>query len=490
MLRRLSAILVAVLCVLSFAAEAWADRRVALLIGNAAYDSVPTLTNPVNDVESMKAALTGAGFDVVEARTNLSRQDMSQALAEFESTVKGADIGLVFYSGHGIEADGINFLIPTDAKLASDRDVKYEAIDLNDVLQALDGATKLKLVLLDACRDNPFVAKMKRFATKGLLGKGLGQIEATAPNTLIAYAAAPGETALDGDGSTSPFTAALVKHLFTPGLDVDLALRRVRDDVMTSTHQRQVPFKTGSLGGEPIMLGPSSGPAITSSPASPTEVDVTARADYDRAQAVGTTAAWDLFLGYHKTGFYADLARAEREKLSGLSGIKPLVQVAPAPSYVPPLSAEVSPPSMAVTTAEERVHSFTERYIELWNTVTPRDIIDVSNMYADNVLFYNTNITNKKLTQVKLDFVRTWPRRNYKFRDGSMSVQCRANEPEATCQVNAVLDWVAYNVLKRLESTGSARFSLQITMFDVPKIVVETGSVLSQRSQSISSIPE
>jgi len=233
---------------------AYAGKKVALLIGNAAYKEAP-LANPLNDVAAMKEVLRGAGFDTIEAHTDLDRRAMSQALDAFEAAASGAEIGLVFFSGHGIEVGGTNYLVPTDAQLKSDRDIKLETIPIGEVLQALEGATRLKLVLLDACRDNPFVARS--VGRKSALGKGLGRTEATSQNMLIAYAAAPGYTALDGSGGTSPFTAALVKYLVEPGVDVRIALGKVRDEVSETTGRRQIPFQTGSLGGDLIALATS-----------------------------------------------------------------------------------------------------------------------------------------------------------------------------------------------------------------------------------------
>jgi Caspase domain/WD domain, G-beta repeat len=293
-------------------ATAHAGKKVALLMGNAAYRDAP-LANPANDVAAMKAALQSAGFDVIEARTDLDRRAMTQALDVFETAVKGADIGLVFYSGHGIELGGSNYLIPIDANPATERDVKFETIPLDEVLQALDGATRLKLVLLDACRDNPFATGTSGY--KGLRTKGLGRTEATSPNMLIAYAAAPGHTALDGQGSTSPFTAALVKHLVTPGLDLRIALGKVRDDVWNATGQQQAPFQTGSLGGEPIMLRPLIEAPKPLDPHPLADEDAGARADYAIAKEAGTLAAWDAFLAHHPSGFLSDVAKGARQKL-------------------------------------------------------------------------------------------------------------------------------------------------------------------------------
>ena len=249
--------IVLALCLSILVTQAQAERRVALLIGNAAYAAAP-LSNPLHDVAAMKAMLTVAGFDVVVAKTNLSRPDMSRALGDFQSKANGADIALIFFSGHGMEVGGTNYLIPVDAKLASERDVKFEAIPLDDVLDALSGAFKLRMVLLDACRDNPFTHLMVRVAQRGIPGKGLARIDDAqmGANTMIAYAAAPGKTASDGDGRNSPFTAALIKHLATPGLVIQNAMIRITRDVQTSTKGEQSPFVEHHITDEGVVIVP------------------------------------------------------------------------------------------------------------------------------------------------------------------------------------------------------------------------------------------
>lgn len=239
---------------------AWAQKKVALLIGNSAYTSVSPLRNPRNDVGLMARTLKDAGFDHVETAVDLDDRALRQALRAFEERALDADVGVVFYSGHGIEMSGQNYLIPVNAKLASDLDVEDEAIPLERVLKAVDGVRGLKLVILDACRDNPFLATMKRSVGTRSIGRGLAKVEPQTTGTLIAYAAKAGTTAADGVGGNSPFTTALSKHLTKPGLDVRWALGSVRDDVMAATGQKQEPFVYGSLGGSTVTLGPAAPP--------------------------------------------------------------------------------------------------------------------------------------------------------------------------------------------------------------------------------------
>ena len=192
--------LAGLLVALCSADAALAAQRVALLIGNSNYANVARLANPANDVATMKAVFEGAGFDSVVGATDLSHDGLIKALRSFADAAQGADIAVVYYSGHGLELNGQNYLLPVDAKLASDRDVEDEAVTLDRVLHALDGAKKLKLVILDACRNNPFLASMARANGARAVDRGLARIEPTTTDTLVAYAAKAGTTASDGDG--------------------------------------------------------------------------------------------------------------------------------------------------------------------------------------------------------------------------------------------------------------------------------------------------
>jgi uncharacterized caspase-like protein len=304
----------------AFAAVAWAcclanqpalaDKRVALVIGNSSYQNVPALTNPVNDAAAIAEMFRKALFDVVEARRDLKYMDMRRALREFADNARGSDVAVIYFAGHGVEIDGTNYVVPVDAVLQRDSDVDDEAISLNRILVAAEAASKLRLIILDACRDNPFAKKMKRTIASRSLGRGLIGVEANKPNTFIAFAAKEGSIASDGDGRNSPFSAALLKHLTTPGLDIRKAFGFVRDDVLNATGNQQEPYTTNSLGGNDVALVP----APPAAPATTGNADV--RRDYELAERVGTREAWDSFVAAHPSGFYTDLAKAQRNKLA------------------------------------------------------------------------------------------------------------------------------------------------------------------------------
>jgi uncharacterized caspase-like protein len=296
------------------AAPAMAEKRVALVIGISKYQQVPRLTNPARDAEAVSSLLKKAGFDVVDNERDLGISDLRRAIREFSEISRDADISVVYYAGHGIEVDGTNYLVPADAKLLSDFDVEDETVSLDRVLKALDPVRRLKLVILDACRDNPFVKTMKRGIASRSIGRGLAKIEPSMPDTLIAFAAKAGAVASDGDGLNGPFATALVKHIAEPGLDLRLAFGRVRDDVLKSTSNRQEPFVYGSLGGQTMALVPQT--------AKPEDSEQQARIDYELAAQIGTKEAWDSFLASHNTGLYANLARAQNSKLSAAQEIR------------------------------------------------------------------------------------------------------------------------------------------------------------------------
>jgi tetratricopeptide (TPR) repeat protein len=237
-------------------------RRVALVIGNSGYRNVGALANPQRDAAAVATSLRALGFATVTVVTDATRDALIDALRTFANEAEKSEWAMVYYAGHGIEVNGVNYLIPTDAKLAADRDVQFEAVPLDHVMTSVEGAGKLKLILLDACRDNPFAPQMRRTAppdaaagaTAGgaigsrSIGKGLGAVKVTGAS-LVVYAAKHGQTALDGEGGNSPFAVAVVQRLATPNVEINKLFRLVRDDVMEATAGRQEPYTYGSLPG-------------------------------------------------------------------------------------------------------------------------------------------------------------------------------------------------------------------------------------------------
>ncbi|MDD1527265.1 caspase (peptidase) [Bradyrhizobium sp. WBOS7] len=292
---------------------AHAEKRVALVMGNSAYKNVARLANPANDAALVGGMFRKAGFDIVDIKLDLTGSEMRKALREFGGKVRDAGVAVVYYAGHGIELDGVNYLIPTDATLETDSDVLDETIALDRALFAVEPAKQLRLIILDACRDNPFAKTMKRTIASRAIGRGLAKVEPTSPNTMIAFAAKAGSTASDGDTKNSPFATALVERLPTPGLDLGKAFRFVRDDVLKSTGNKQEPFVYGSLGGDDVALVPAK-PAAAPGPQADARDGV--RRDYELALQAGNRDAWEAFLQAYPDGFYAGLARAQLKNVA------------------------------------------------------------------------------------------------------------------------------------------------------------------------------
>ncbi|MEO8754929.1 MAG: caspase family protein, partial [Casimicrobiaceae bacterium] len=252
------------------AGEANAERRVALVIGNSSYSNVASLPNARTDSEAVAAMFKAASFDVVTIRNNVGIGPMRRAIGDFAEVASDADIAVIYFAGHGVEIDGTNYLIPVDARLARDLDVEDESVSLDRLFRAVEGSRRLRLIILDACRDNPFLASMKKSVASRSITRGLAKVEPMVGDTLVAFASKAGSVALDGDGKNSPFTAALVNHLTVPGLDIRIAFGRVRDEVVVATARKQEPFVYGSLGGQTVALVslPEKKPQVSTAPVS------------------------------------------------------------------------------------------------------------------------------------------------------------------------------------------------------------------------------
>ena len=284
-------VIVSLFCMLFSAQAAKADRRIAFVVGNGAYKNVAQLPNPAIDAQAMAAVLRNVGFEVVEG-TNLTRDKMTERLLEFGKKAQGADVAVFFYAGHGIAISGTNYLLPIDADIKSEMDVKLgAAINIDLTLDQTMSDAKVKLVFLDACRDNPFTAKIKsNSATRSVsVQSGLAEMK-SGEGTLIAFATGPGQTALDGqEGTNSPFTRALIAHITSPGLEIQQAMTEVRAQVNEETNKGQLPWGHTNLIGS-VYLNPVSAPVAGAAPASSA-----------RAAAASTSAATDVELEFWRS---------------------------------------------------------------------------------------------------------------------------------------------------------------------------------------------
>ena len=259
---------------------ALADKRVAFVVGNGAYKNVPALPNPAVDAKSMAKLLRNVGFEVVEG-SNLSRDKMTEKLLDFGKKAEAADVAVFYYAGHGIAVNGANYLLPVDADLKSEMDVKLgAAINIDLTLEQTMGDAKVKLVFLDACRDNPFAAKIRSAkATRSVnLQTGLAEMK-SGQGTLLAFATGPGQTALDGEaGTNSPFTRALLANIAQPGVEIQQAMTKVRAQVNDETAKNQLPWGHTNLTGS-VYLNPAkvtteaSSTPVAAAPATDVEIE-------------------------------------------------------------------------------------------------------------------------------------------------------------------------------------------------------------------------
>ena len=280
---RYPTLILSAICMIFTAGAASAEKRVAFVVGNGAYKNVAPLPNPSVDAKAMAATLRNVGFEVVEG-SNLTRDKMTERLLDFGKKAQGADVALFFYAGHGIAISGTNYLLPIDADIKSEMDVKLgAAINIDLTLEQTMGDAKVKLVFLDACRDNPFAAKIKSnaSATRSVnVQTGLAEMK-SGEGTLIAFATGPGQTALDGqEGTNSPFTRALLANLTQPGVEIQQAMTKVRAQVNEETNKGQLPWGHTNLIGSVYLNGaPAPGAAASgqvataASPASDVELE-------------------------------------------------------------------------------------------------------------------------------------------------------------------------------------------------------------------------
>lgn len=282
-----SIIIILAICIVFILTSTFAraEKRVALVIGNSNYTLISPLANPKNDAELMAETLEGLGFEVVSA-IDVDRLAMGRAVRKFGKALRRAGkdaVGLLYYAGHGVQANNTNYLIPLGARIEDTADLDIEAMSASDILSQMKSAgNNLNMVVLDACRNNPFTGRARS------AGRGLAKI--SAKGALIAFAAAPGQVALDGTGKNSPYTSALVKAMQQPGLAVEQVFKRVRINVENETGGNQTPWEESSLKGD-FYFTPDASKILSAR----------IRADYEQAKKIGTKSAWQNFLSQHSS---------------------------------------------------------------------------------------------------------------------------------------------------------------------------------------------
>lgn len=344
--------LILVLALLAAGIAPAAAERVALVIGNGAYRQVPPLENPTHDARDVHAALTRLGF-ASELVLDADRPGLEAAIRRFGDRAVGADAAMLFYAGHAVEVGGRNFMIPVTARIRSDRDLPFEALDFDTVMTQLEGRARVILLFLDACRDNPFRLALAQ-GTRGVAGRGLAPVRGPV-GTLVAFSTAPGTLAQDGAGRNSPFTGALLQHIETPGLEVRPMLGRVRQTVREATAGAQIPWENSSLEGEfyfrpvPQQGASAAAAAEPPRPAPPLSAGAdpaTERLFWESIRDSRSVAEFEAYLSRYPNGVFSELARA---RIAALARPAPapeargVSRIEPTPPVAPPARAEALP---------------------------------------------------------------------------------------------------------------------------------------------------
>jgi hypothetical protein len=335
------------------APAAMAEKRIALVIGNSAYQNTTELKNPRNDALDLAGALRRLDFEVLDGR-DLDKRSMERLIRQFGLKLSGADLAFFFYGGHGVAIGGQNYLIPVDARLASEGDADFEALPLSLVLKQMEREAKTSIVLLDACRDNPLARNLARAmgTRSALINQGLAEVKAGI-GTLIGFSTQPGNVASDGAGRNSPYAEALLRYIEAPGKDLSGILISVRNDVLKETDGRQVPWEHTSLTGQVYLRADPTAPhGAAFVPPSPNAVFVPPAPNYDREIELSywnsvkdskSPAMLESYLDRYPNGNFSNLARAMLDEL------KAPAAAPPARKSVVPKAAE--PPAKAKSTA-------------------------------------------------------------------------------------------------------------------------------------------
>jgi Caspase domain len=437
------------LLVLSSNAFALAEKRVALVVGNSNYRSVPVLANPANDARLVANTLSALGFELVGggAQLNLDKPGFDRAVLSFGRQMQGADVGLFYYAGHGIQVRGSNYLVPVDANLTREADVDFQMLDTQLVLRQMEGSrTKLNLVILDACRNNPFGGRGLRSASGGL-----AQMQAP-DGTLISFATQPGNVAVDGTTGHSPFTEALASTMRKPGLGLFEVFNNVGLAVKKATGGEQQPWLSSSpISGSFYFAGRGSG-AVSNGPPAPSAPSL-----------------------------QKDVA-ALQEQLRRLEQMlknrdKPEVAAVPPPAQPrrPPPADETPPVSL-----ESLARDFLTVYMYR-SQGSLEDVLDFTRKnYAPELKYFGDRMTTAQIVEEQRHYVAKWPLRTFHVKQELTRITC--DKARSLCGVSGVLDFHDENPAERKVSEGTATFEFSVIFTPGgPKIVAEDGKVVARR---------
>jgi hypothetical protein len=287
---------------------------VALVVGNSAYQNTSKLDNPKNDAADIAAVLTKHGFEVIEG-FDLDKRVFDRKVLDFAAALKGSDVGVFFYAGHGLQVAGQNYLVPTDAKAEAAETLDFEMVRVDIVQRIMERLTNTNILFLDACRDNPLARNLARsMGTRSLeVGRGLAQVEAGI-GTLISFSTQPGNVALDGTGRNSPFAGALVKHLGSSSDDLSAILISVRNDVMKETQRKQVPWEHSALTGRFYFGAAQAAPIPAPNPLQDAQL-VEAERAWNAIKDTSSIGLLEAFITRYKGTFYGEFALARLREL-------------------------------------------------------------------------------------------------------------------------------------------------------------------------------
>jgi hypothetical protein len=380
---------------MSVAAHAQSAARIALIVGNSDYQNAPRLANPVNDATDVAAAFTRLGFSVQLVK-NGTFDVMRRGLLAFAQQAQAADIAVVYFAGHGMEIRDENWLIPVDAELRMDFSASQEAVSLGSIIPIASRARKLGLVILDACRENPFSRQIQMSQPgRALPSRGFAPVEPHG-SVLVAFAAKHGTTADDGSGRNSPFTRALLHHLETPGLEINYLFRNIHDEVTSATQQRQEPYIYGTLSKDPIYLVERPTPA-TAAPAGNDAAHA-----WDSVKDTRNPALLEAFVKHYGDSFYADLARSRlveiRPAETASAAPPPPEKAAPRtelPTAPPEGAKQAEPPKAADKTVEAHAGEAGARESANSRAANSRRIVVTSATLGANCGVPRGNVTSK-----------------------------------------------------------------------------------------------
>ncbi len=407
------------LCVFVISAsEAVAEKRVALVIGNSNYQYTTSLKNPNNDATDISATFQRLGFKVITAKDQ-TVSELTSSLSKFSQELQSSHVGLLWYAGHGIQYQGRNYIIPVDAKLENEFSIGRETVPFDEIISAMENYAKINLIFIDACRNNPLTDRlfrsMQRRARNVRVGSGLARMSVNGQNTLLVFATAPGEVADDGIGRNSPFAEAVLRHIETPNLDIEVIMKDVTRDVRKATDNRQRPERLSKLDMRLVLRSANfdADPSSTKHVAKP-QPDFSSQDDrlfWQSVQGRDDKGLYEAYLRRFPSGIFSDIARIEIARLSDRERQKPYL----------------SQPN----TLNQRLEEFNSSNVsinQIRSYLTNVYLLD-KEKFTDVVDYYDKGRTDRHFVlEDKKKYALRWPYRRYDLIDGSIKIITQDNK--------------------------------------------------------------